>query len=112
MLAQNHLETQFEPIYPTNLPKAPDDPRPTQTRIRICIPKQYRSEPVISRLISQHHLTVNVNAALLDANARDDGWFDLELIGTGRQIQSALIYLAELDIEIWSQSIDPESENW
>jgi len=85
--------------------------RPTQTRIKIRIPKAFHEEPVISRLISQHNITVNITAALLGANARDDGWFDLELRGTTHQLQSALTYLNELDLEIWSQST-PEQDGW
>jgi hypothetical protein len=45
------------------------------------IPKRYQQEPVISNLISDHGLTVNISAALLSANAREDGWFDLQLQG-------------------------------
>ncbi|MBD1834584.1 NIL domain-containing protein [Cyanobacteria bacterium FACHB-472] len=90
---------------------APEDNRPTKTRVRIRIPKQYQEEPVISRLISHHGVTVNIAAALLGANARDDGWFDLELIGTTRQLQSALTYLDEMDLEIWRKS-DKEEEGW
>ena len=56
--------------------------RPTKTRIRIRIPKTFHEDPVISRLVSHHGVTVNITAALLGANARDDGWFDLELRGT------------------------------
>jgi len=78
--------------------------RPTQTRIKIRIPKNLHDEPVISRLISQYGITVNIAAALLSANHRDDGWFDLELRGTKTQIGSALTYLNELDLEIWGQS--------
>ncbi|MBE9191883.1 NIL domain-containing protein [Gloeocapsopsis crepidinum LEGE 06123] len=52
--------------------------RSTTTRIKVCILKQLREEPVISHLISQHNLTVNISAALLNPNGRDDGWFDLE----------------------------------
>jgi hypothetical protein len=88
------------------------DPRPTQTRIRIRIPKDYHNEPIISRLISHHGLTVNISAALLGANARDDGWFDLELRGTGEQIRSALIYLDELDLEIWDSSTADQTDGW
>jgi hypothetical protein len=47
----------------------------------------------------------------LGANARDDGWFDLELRGTTPQIQSALTYLDEMDLEIWSES-NPEEDGW
>jgi ABC-type methionine transport system ATPase subunit len=85
--------------------------RLTQTRIRVRIPKEYNNEPIISRLVSHHGVTVNIAAALLGANARDDGWFDLELRGTTPQIQSALTYLDEMDLEIWSES-SPEKDGW
>lgn len=85
--------------------------QPTQIRIRIRIPKQYNDEPIISQLISQHGVTVNIAAALLGANARDDGWFDLELRGTTVQIQSALTYLKEKDLEIWSEA-DTGDDRW
>jgi ABC-type methionine transport system ATPase subunit len=85
--------------------------RPTHARVRLRIPKQYNDQPVISRLVSHHGVTVNITAALLGANARDDGWFDLELRGTSRQIQSALIYLDEMDIEMWGES-NQEEDGW
>lgn len=85
--------------------------RHTQTRVRVRIPKDLHEEPVISRLVSHHGVTVNITAALLSANARDDGWFDLELRGTIQQIQSALLYLNELDLEIWGQSLS-EEDGW
>lgn len=88
-----------------------DANRPIQTRVRIRIPKKYNDEPVISRLVSHHGVTVNIASALLGANAREDGWFDLELRGTSLQIQSALTYLNEMDLEIWSES-DTEKEGW
>lgn len=74
------------------------------TRIRIRISKKYHQEPVISRLVSKYGLTVNIAAALLGANARDDGWFNLQLQGTSQQISSALIYLNDLDLEVWHES--------
>ena len=85
--------------------------RLTQTRIRIRIPKDLHEQPVISRLVSHYNITVNITAALLSVNARDDGWFDLELRGTSQQIQSALTYLNELDLEIWNQSTS-EQDGW
>lgn len=89
-----------------------EDQRHTQLRIRIQIPKRLSEEPVISRLISSHGLMVNVKAALLSSGIRDDGWFDLELNGTKRQIQSGLIYLDELDVKIWHKSTDADAETW
>jgi len=58
-------------------------------------------QPVISRLISHHGVTVNITAALLSANARDDGWFDLEIQGKASQIRC--LNLDELDLE----NLDP-----
>ncbi|WP_009633923.1 NIL domain-containing protein [Synechocystis sp. PCC 7509] len=85
--------------------------RPTQTRIKIHIPKNLHEEPIISRLVSHYGVTVNIAAALLGANIRDDGWFELELRGKAEQIQSALTYLNELDLEIWGQS-RAEEDGW
>ena len=89
-----------------------DDSRPTYTRIRIRIPKNYHDEPVISRLISHYGLTVNITGALLGANARDDGWFDLELRGSSEQIRSALLYFNELDLETWSEDTEDQTDGW
>lgn len=87
------------------------DQRTTQTRIRLRIPKSYHQEPVISRLVSHYGPTVNITAAILGANARDDGWFDLELRGRMPQINSALTYLNELDLEVWNSS-DSDDDGW
>ena len=86
-----------------------EDNRVTQRRIRIRIPKQYHREPVISRLVSHYNLTVNITAAILGANASGDGWFDLELQGTQPNIESALTYLDELDLEVWNEA---EPDGW
>lgn len=75
--------------------------RPTQTRIRLCISHRYQQEPVISSLTANHGVTVNITAALLASGGGDDGWFDLLLQGAEAAIESALIYLNELDLEIW-----------
>ncbi len=86
-----------------------DDNRLTHKRIRIRIPKQYHQDPVISRLISDYNLTVNITAAILGGNANGDGWFDLELRGTITNIRRSLDYLNELDLEIWN---DAETDGW
>ena len=103
MAIQNFNEFEANSVIEAN--------RPTQTRIKIRIPKDFHQEPVISRLVSQYGVTVNITAALLSANARDDGWFELELKATGQQLQSALTYLNELDLEIWDQSTS-EEDGW
>lgn len=70
-------------------------------RIRLRIPQEYHQEPVISRLVSNYGLTVNITAAMLGSNGIGDGWFDLDLQGSSEQIESALIYINDLDLEIW-----------
>lgn len=80
------------------------DNTPTNKRIRLRIPKDYHQEPVISRLVSDYGLIVNITAAILGANAVGDGWFDLELKGTEAQIQSGLAYLHELELEVWDET--------
>jgi len=49
---------------------------------------------------------------LLGVNSSDDGWFDLELQGTASQSESALIYLNDLDVEVWNNSSAPDEETW
>lgn len=86
-----------------------EDNRLTERRIRIRIPKQYHGEPVISRLVSDYGLTVNIAGAILGANAIGDGWFDLKLQGSSDHIENALVYLNELDLEILR---DCEADGW
>lgn len=88
---------------------ATHDDRTTEQRIRLRIPKHYHQEPVISQLVSQYQLTVNIIAAILGANANGDGWFDLELKGSNTNIEAALSYLTELDLEVWRGE---ESDGW
>lgn len=85
------------------------DDRSTEQRIRLRIPKHYHQEPVISQLVSRYSLTVNIVAAILGANANGDGWFDLELKGSHAHIQDALVYLSELDLEVWQGE---EADGW
>ncbi|MCA1991527.1 MAG: NIL domain-containing protein [Coleofasciculus sp. S288] len=101
----------LEPIELTNDTDILGPNRPTRTRVRVRIPKHYNDEPVISRLVSHYGVTVNIAAALLGANAREDGWFDLELRGTTPQIQSALMYMNEMDLEMWGDS-NTEEDGW
>ncbi|MDM9379312.1 NIL domain-containing protein [Chlorogloeopsis sp. ULAP01] len=73
-------------------------------RVRIRIPRDYHQEPVISRLVSDFGLTVNIAAAILGANAVGDGWFDLDLQGTKEQIQNGLTYFKDLKLETWDET--------
>lgn len=73
-------------------------------QIRLRIPRNFHEEPVISRLVSDYGLTVNIQAAILGANAVGDGWFDLDLQGTTIQIDNAINHLQEIELEIWDEN--------
>lgn len=68
--------------------------------ICICIPAYYHPQPVISELISRYGLRVNIVAALLQADTKDNGWFQLEIKGSSQQVEAALTYLQTMNIEI------------
>ena len=112
VVSSEYYGEPIKPTKPVELAGNEEDKRPTQLRIRIQIPKKLTEEPVISRLISRHGLTVNFKAALLSSGIREDGWFDLEIMGTKRQIESGLIYLDELNVKIWHKSTDVDAETW
>lgn len=73
----------------------------TRAKFQVCIPKSYRSTPVIAGLVSCYGLTVNIAGAVLDSNTKDDGWFNLEIWGRRQQIVLGLRYLKELGLQIW-----------
>ena len=79
------------------------DTRPVTKDVKIRIPEDLHSKPVISNLISQHGVTVNIVSATLGVNA-GSGWFHLDLKGSAAQIQTAIAYLNDLDIEIWEDN--------
>jgi len=81
-----------------------DHNRPTELRLKIRVPKRYQQEPVISELGTRHNLKVNILAAVLGANGEGDGWFDLNISGRAEDIDNALVYLSDLDVEVWNKS--------
>lgn len=84
------------------------DTRPVTKDIKIRIPEDLHSEPVISQLISRYGVTVNIISATLGVNA-GSGWFHLSLKGNQAQIQTAIAYLNDLDIEIWEDNREPNT---
>jgi len=87
------------------------DNRRTQTHIQVRIPKDLHEEPVISRLVSYYGVTVIIADAQVSANVPQSSCFDLELQGTVSQIENALTYLDQLDLEVLHQS-SPEEDGW
>lgn len=72
------------------------------TQIRLClyIPQSYLHEPVISRLISDYGLIVNITGAMLGAKTDCVGRFDLEIQGSVAQINHGMAYLESLNLKI------------
>jgi hypothetical protein len=79
-----------------------------KTRIQFIVPQKHHKKPIICSLILDFELQVNLIAAILGKDGVGGGCFDLELEGHQQQIDLALIYLSQLDIEIWRQSDDDE----
>ncbi len=85
--------------------------RQTEIELKLRVPQSYHQEPIISQLISKYQLKVIFLSAILGKNGQGDGWFNLKLLGTSQEINNALIYLAELDVEVWHEQ-DLELDGW
>lgn len=112
MFAETQHNSSFSGLAAENIIPDSDNARPTHVNVTVRIDRNYHQEPVISHLISKYGVTVNITAALLGENAQEDGWFNLELQGTNRQIHSALNYLNELDLEFWHKNDSDLQEGW
>jgi ABC-type methionine transport system ATPase subunit len=85
------------------------DTRTMTKDVKIRIPEELHSEPVISQLISQYGITVNIISATLGVNA-GSGWFHLSLKGNQAQILTAIAYLNDLDIELWEDNSESNTD--
>lgn len=102
---KNLLRLESQKVDQTN-----HDQRVTEKRVRIKIPKKYYEQPIISELAVKNGVKVNILSAILGSDAIGDGWFDLALIGKNQQINQALIYLFDLDVEVWLEG--SEKDGW
>lgn len=82
----------------------------TQMRLKVVISQKYQNEPVISRLILDYGLIVNITGANLVKDS-SEGWFDLELRGNIQQLQKALAYFQQLEFKI-SGKANPDGDGW
>jgi hypothetical protein len=74
-----------------------------QKTIRIQVPQSLHQVPIISTLISEHKLIVNIRGAILDQKAIGGGWFDLLLDGEDANIAQSVLYLKDVGVEIWNE---------
>jgi hypothetical protein len=87
------------------------DEQLVKMRIQIWIPREYHQEPILSRLMVEFGLLVNITGAKLGPDTDGHGWFDLELNGKPSQIQKGLSYLRELDLKI-SGKPNSDGDGW
>jgi hypothetical protein len=109
----NNKIAQYLKMISPNLLQLSAVPRnePVKTRIQLKIPHKYHTDPILSKLILDFKLQVNLVAAILGKDETSDGWFDLEFEGYRQQIDNALTYLSGLKIEFWQKS-DEEKSSW
>jgi L-aspartate semialdehyde sulfurtransferase ferredoxin len=110
MTALNKFNHNFPPKF-SLVPSIHEKTQITQIRVRIYIPKNYLKESVISHLISMYGLVVNITQALLGESTGGEGYFNLTLQGTIKQISSGLAYLEALDIKIEGKA-NVEGDSW
>jgi ABC-type methionine transport system ATPase subunit len=72
----------------------------TQVRVHLQIPSNYQQQPILSWLILNYGLVVNITGALVEDTTQKFGYFELELRGSIFQIEQGLNYLETLGIKI------------
>ena len=74
-----------------------------QKTIRIQVPQSLHQVPIISTLITEYKLIVNIRGAILDQKAIGGGWFDLLLDGEDLNLEQSVLYLKNIGVEIWNE---------
>jgi hypothetical protein len=74
-----------------------------QKTIRIQVPQSLHQVPIISTLITEYKLIVNIRGAILDQKAIGGGWFDLLLDGEDLNLERSVLYLKDIGVEIWNE---------
>ena len=75
-------------------------PQPTQTRIILKLPQNYCQEPIVFQIGFLYRLEVSILGADLGDKKRKYSQFDLLLRGSSQQIENALAYLSEFDVNV------------
>jgi ABC-type methionine transport system ATPase subunit len=64
-------------------------------QVRIQIPENQHQEPVISHLVSDFGVNVNIKTAFLGANGVGGGWFALEIEGERNGLEQVITHLTD-----------------
>jgi len=72
--------------------------------VRVRVPGGGQEEPVLSQLITQYGVTINIQAALFDPQNQAEAWLDLELYGTPAALKDCLAVMRSRQWELVSLS--------
>ncbi len=64
---------------------------------RLIFPQQLLNEPVINNLLRQYNFTLNILQASITT---DKGWMDIQITGKTGEVESAITWLKNQDIEV------------
>ncbi|BAY07469.1 NIL domain-containing protein [Calothrix sp. NIES-2098] len=93
------------------VPSAHEKSQITQIRLCLYIPSSYQQQPVISELITNFGLVVNITGAMLGVKIGEVGRLDLEIRGSVSQISNGLAYLESLNLKIVGKP-NAASDSW
>jgi hypothetical protein len=79
-------------------------------RIRVHVPQTCVQKTIISKLISEHGLAVNVTGIQWDQPVQHSQ-LDLELVGSIAKIHSGLTYLKSLNLTLKGKP-NPDGDGW
>ncbi|MCS7291585.1 MAG: NIL domain-containing protein [Gloeomargarita sp. SKYBB_i_bin120] len=68
--------------------------------VRVRVPAGGQDEPVLSQLITQYGVTVNIRGALFDPQNQAEAWLDLELYGAETALERCLAVMQERQWEL------------
>lgn len=69
----------------------------TSVRVHLTFPEALIKEPVISRLVRDQDVLVNIRRANVDENV---GWMICEIDGDNEAVERAIAWLTELGVEV------------
>jgi ABC-type methionine transport system ATPase subunit len=78
----------------------------TNKTVCIQVPTNLHEVPIISNLVANYNLSVNIQGAILDQKATCAGWFELVLKGDSLQVEQAVSYLKDIGVEIWNEKLN------
>ncbi len=77
--------------------------------LRLRIPAELHDQPVLSALVREFNLHLNIVSALLSQTDRASGWFHVTLQGSDATLQAALAWLEDRRVDFW---LEQSQSDW